>query len=247
MGGVRTEEDAGAIRRAHPGRADPLQLDVTDAASIEEAAARVLAHGPLHGLVNNAGIALPGPLEHLPLEAFRRQLEVNLVGQLAVSQAMLPALGLAGDARIVMIGSIGGLVAGPMLGAYHASKFGLVGLAGSLRAELAPFGIRVVLIEPGAVATPIWRRGTSAGDALASEMPEQARRYDPQVAKARSDAARNAANGLPPERVAELVVRAMTDRRPSPRLRAGPDARVAAILVRLLPQRALYRLLAARA
>jgi NAD(P)-dependent dehydrogenase (short-subunit alcohol dehydrogenase family) len=201
----------------------------------------------LHGLVNNAGIALPGPLEHLPLDTFRRQIEVNLVGQLAVTQAMLPALRRGADARIVMIGSIGGLVAGPMLGGYHASKFGLVGLAGSLRAELAPFGIRVVLIEPGAVATPIWQRGTAAGDALASELPAQARRYDGQVAKARSDAARNAANGLAPERVAVLVLRAMTDRRPAPRLRAGPDARVAAILVRLLPQRAVYRLLAARA
>src|SRR5918999_2183540 len=152
----------------------PLPLDITSAASIAEAGERIQAAGPLYGLVNNAGVAIPGPLEYLPLEAFRRQLEVNLVGHLAVTQAMLPALrqssgtastsGTAnpasadGAARIVLTGSILGRVAAPMVGPYCASKFGLRGMADSLRAELAPSGIRVTLIEPGSIATPIWTR-----------------------------------------------------------------------------------------
>ena len=111
--------------------------------------------------MNNAGLALPGPLEFLPLASLREQLEVNLIGQLAVTQAMLPAL-RRGAGRIVMIGSIGGRIAGPMLGAYCTSKFGLVGLTDALRAELAPSRLRVILIEPGAVKTPIWSRGVGA-------------------------------------------------------------------------------------
>jgi NAD(P)-dependent dehydrogenase (short-subunit alcohol dehydrogenase family) len=155
---------------------------------------RVLAGGPLTGLVNNAGVALPAPLEHIPIEVFRRQLEVKLTGQLADSQAMLPALRKSREqgagARIVMIGSIGGRIDAPMLGAYHVSKFGKVGLADTLRAELAPAGIRVILIEPGAIATPIWDRGAAAGNELLAGLPEEGRRrHAGQIATARSSAA----------------------------------------------------------
>jgi NAD(P)-dependent dehydrogenase (short-subunit alcohol dehydrogenase family) len=149
---VRSDTDAEKLRADHGDAVSVLRLDVTDEESVRAAGKTVLAAGPLHGLVNNAGVAVPGPLEYLPIANFRHQVEVNLTGQLLVTQAMLPALRLARergeDARILMIGSIGGRIASPMLGPYHASKFALVGLTDSLRAELAPFGIRVVLIEP---------------------------------------------------------------------------------------------------
>jgi NAD(P)-dependent dehydrogenase (short-subunit alcohol dehydrogenase family) len=208
----------------------------------------------LHGLVNNAGVALPAPLEYMPLDEFRRQLEVNLVGQLAVTQAVLPALRAAGEARaqaeqdgvpgdaalpaaprIVMVGSIGGRIAGPMIGAYHAAKFGLAGLTGSLRAELAPSGIGVVLVEPGTIATPIWSRGASPAEALA--------RYGRQLQAARDQAARAGRDGLPPEAVATVIATALSARRPRPRYLVGRDARVAALVTRL-PDRLRERLLA---
>lgn len=248
---VRRDDDAAALTAAHGDRVRPLLMDVTDAAAIEAAADRVTSAGPLFGLVNNAGVAVPGPLEHMPLEMLRHQLEVNLVGQLAVTQALLPALRRGrdtyGDARIVLIGSIAGRVAGPMLGAYHMSKFGVAGLAGALRAELAPSGVRVLLIEPGAIATPIWNRGIAAGTALADQLPPDAEeRYRAQTARAMNNAQHAARTGLAPEVAARAVLAALTARDPAPRRVVGRDARIAATMARLLPHRALYRVLAAR-
>ena len=171
---VRRLDDADGLREQFGDSVRPLLMDLLDEDSVRAAGAEVHGSGPLFGLVNNAGAALPGPLEYLPIDTFRRQLEINLTGQLLVTQVMLPALRRsaeqAGDARIVMVGSIGGRIAGPMLGAYHASKHGLVGLTGALRAELAPFGIRVLLIEPGTIATPIWERTIS----ISSNAPRSA-------------------------------------------------------------------------
>lgn len=247
---VRTDKDEQALAAQHGDAVTALRLDVTDADSVRAAGLRVTAAGPLHGLVNNAGVALPAPLEHIPIAVFRRQLEVNLIGQLAVTQAMLPALRRARDqnmdARIVMIGSIGGRIAAPMLGAYHASKFGLVGLADTLRAELAPSGIRVILIEPGAIATPIWDRGVAAGDELMAEIqPEARERYAAQITSARQSAARSARRGLPPPRAAAVVMKALTAANPRPRYLLGPDAHAAAVVAQL-PCRLRYRLTAAR-
>jgi NAD(P)-dependent dehydrogenase (short-subunit alcohol dehydrogenase family) len=163
---------------------------------------------------------------------------------------MLPALRQARDegtdARIVMIGSIGGRIAAPMLGAYHTSKFGMIGLADTLRAELAPSGIRVILIEPGAIATPIWDRGSSAADELLKQVtPEVLERYSAQIAVARKNAARSAKRGLPPPRAAAAVVKALTTANPRPRYLLGPDAHAAAVVAQL-PYRLRYRLTAAR-
>jgi NAD(P)-dependent dehydrogenase (short-subunit alcohol dehydrogenase family) len=247
---VRTDDDEQALRRDHPDAVTVLRMDVTDADSVAAAGQQVLAAGPLTGLVNNAGVALPAPLEYIPIEVFRRQLEVNLIGQLAVTQAMLPALRRSreqgADARIVMIGSIGGRIAAPMLGAYHASKFGMVGLADTLRAELAPSGIRVVLIEPGAIATPIWDRGAAAGNELLPGLPEAGReRYAAQIAIAQSSAAKSAKSGLPPARAAQVVIKALTTANPRPRYLVGPDAHAAAVVAQL-PHRLRYRLTAAK-
>jgi NAD(P)-dependent dehydrogenase (short-subunit alcohol dehydrogenase family) len=247
---VRTDADEQALKRDHADAVSVLRMDVTDADSVLAAGRQVTAAGPLAGLVNNAGVALPAPLEHIPIEVFRRQIEVNLIGQLAVTQAMLPALRVSREqgteARIVMIGSIGGRIAAPMLGAYHASKFGMVGLADTLRAELAPSGIRVILIEPGAIATPIWDRGAEAGNELLAELPESGRdRYADQIATAQSSAARSAQRGLPPARAARAVVKALTIANPRPRYLLGTDAHAAAVVAQL-PHRLRYRLTAAR-
>lgn len=247
---VRSDTDQETLERDHPGAVTVLRLDVTDADAVRAAGEQVSAAGPINGLVNNAGVALPAPLEAIPIEVFRRQIEVNLIGQLAVTQVMLPALRQAreqGDrARIVMVGSIGGRIATPMLGAYHASKFGLVGLADTLRAELAPSGIAVILVEPGAIATPIWERGTQAADQLVDQAPAGALdRYQAQIDIARKGAARQAKRGLPPARAAEVIVKALTADNPRPRILVGQDAHAAAIVAQL-PHRLRYRLTAAR-
>jgi NAD(P)-dependent dehydrogenase (short-subunit alcohol dehydrogenase family) len=246
--GVRGEDAAARLADEHGEKVRVLRLDVTDPDAVAAAGEQVTAAGPLHGLVNNAGVALPGPLEFLPIAALRDQLEVNLLGQLAVTQAVLPALRDARDpaGRIVMVGSIGGRIAAPMLGAYHAAKFGLVGLTDTLRAELAPWHIRVILIEPGAIATPIWTRGGAAASRLIEQMPDRARQlYAAQMAQARKNADRSARDGLPPAAAAAVIARALTDPRPRPRYLVGRDALAASVVARL-PYRLRYRLTAGR-
>lgn len=242
---VRRQEDADRLSAEHGEAVRPLLMDLEDHDSVRAAGAVVTAAGPLHGLVNNAGAALPGPLEYLPIEVFRRQLDINLVGQLLVTQVMLPALFAAvkrhGEARIVMIGSISGRVTGPLLGGYAAAKHGLVGLTGSLRAELAPSGIKVFLIEPGVISTPIWGRGIAAADEVVAP-PEARERYRSMVESARKMALDGAERGLPAEAVADVIRSALTARRPPPRQVVGRDAQVLAAMVRVLPFRAVYRL-----
>jgi len=242
--GVRRSSDAEALEQELGPSGAALLMDVTDTGAVDAAVRRVRDAGPLHGLVNNAGIAVPAPLEYLPLDEFRRQIEVNLTGQLAVTQAALPAL-RAGKGRIVVIGSIGGRIAGPLLGAYHASKFAIAGLTEALRAELAPSGLRVILIEPGAVATPIWSRGTALSEELSARMPDEATtRYRKMIDIATANAQRAAKKGLPPEEVAALIARVLTERNPRPRYLVGRDARVLAVVARL-PERLRARLILA--
>ena len=182
---VRREADAESLRQQFPEIVTPVIMDLLDEDSVRAAGEVINSAGPLFGLVNNAGAALPGPLETIPIDVFRRQIEINLTAQLLVTQVMLPALHRSaeqiGDARIIMIGSIGGRLSGPMLGGYGAAKHGLVGLSSSLRAELAPFKIKVLLIEPGAIATPIWDRGRAAGDELQLRYSETNARYADQI------------------------------------------------------------------
>jgi len=243
---VRTDADETELARVHGEAVTVLRMDLRDAASIAACGEKVAAAGPVRGLVNNAGMARPGPLEHVPLEDFRQQLEVNVTGQLAVTQAMLPALRAEPAARVVTVGSMGGRIAGPMVGPYHTSKFALVGLTDSLRAELAPSGIDVVLVEPGAVATSIWPRARAAAEEVRAALPEAAReRYAAQLDEAERSAERSARNGVPPERAARVVVHALTARRVAPRYLVGRDARIAAVLANL-PFRLRYRLTAAK-
>ena len=250
FGTVRREEDAAGLRRQFPEVVTPLIMDLLDEESVRDAGEVVKAGGPLFGLVNNAGVALPGPLETIPLDVFRRQIEVNLTGQLLVTQVMLPALHRAAaetdDARIIMIGSIGGRLSAPMLGGYGAAKHGLVGLSTSLRAELAPFKIKVVLIEPGAIKTPIWNRGQAAGEEVQSRSPESIARYAPQIEAGTKMGKRLAASGLDPSVPAKVILRALQSENPAPRQVVGREAKVIAAMVRVLPFRAVYGLTSVR-
>jgi len=242
---VRRAQDADRLSEQHGERITVLRCDVTDAEQVAAVGEQVRRRGALHGLVNNAGTAIPAPLEFIPLDEFRRQLDINLTGQLAVTQAVLPSLREA-RGRVVNVGSIGDRIAGPMLGAYHASKFGLVGLTDTLRAELAPAGVAVVLVEPGAIATPIWTTGAASGERLLADLPREAlSHYAAQIDRTRKDAARAAKRGLPPSAVAVVIAKALTVKNPRPRYLVGRDAQIASVVARL-PYRLRYRLTAAR-
>lgn len=245
--GVRREEDAAALREAGSKRLVPLMLDVTDAAQIAAAAERIgaeVGEGGLDGLVNNAGIAVPGPLETLPIEDFERQVAVNLTAHLAVTQAMLPAIRTA-RGRIVFITSIGGLMAFPMFGAYHAAKFGLEAVGDVFRQELRPWGIRVAIVEPGSIATPIWERGDEAVDSLAERAGEgHASLYGETIASFREVARKTGERGIPPGRVAAKIEHALSARRPRTRYLVGADARGQALAARFVPDRVVDWLVA---
>ncbi len=243
--GVRREEDAAALREAGSDRLEPLILDVTDESQIAAAAERIAAEAGeagLDGLVNNAGIAVPGPLEALPIDDFRRQVEVNLTAHVAVTQAMLPQI-RAARGRIVFITSIGGLMAFPMFGAYHAAKFGLEAVGDVFRRELRPWDISVSVIEPGSIATEIWDRGQSEADEfLARASDDQVELYGKSIAAYREVARQTAARGIPPEKVAKAIAHALSARRPRTRYLVGADARAQATFNRLLPDRVVDRL-----
>lgn len=230
--GVRSSADGERLREAGGGRVEPVRVDVTDASSIS-AAAQWIGGGPLHGLVNNAGIALAMPLEFLPLDELRRQLEVNLVGQVAVTQAFLPQL-RAAQGRIVFVGSVAGRSALPFLGAYAASKHALEAVADSLRVELGPFGVGVTIVEPGTIATPIWRKGGELFAQLAERMPpELGTLYGERMGSFREAAAAAGRRAEPAEGTAAVIEQALTAARPRARYLVGRDAKRRARVERL--------------
>lgn len=234
--GVRRPADADALVETGAERVHPLQLDVTHpkqlAAACQQAAA-LLGDAGLFGLVNNAGIAVPGPLEILPIDALRRQLEVNTVGPVAVAQTFLPLLRRARrPATVVNISSLSGRFALPFMGAYAASKFALEAITDALRVELRPWKIRVVSVEPGAVATPIWTKTLASGGNLLDSLPASVRRpYQPLIDFARQRTDPDI--GIPPQKVVRAIERALTARRPRARYVVGNDARLRLLLDRL--------------
>jgi NAD(P)-dependent dehydrogenase (short-subunit alcohol dehydrogenase family) len=195
-------------------------------------------------LVNNAGISVPGPLEFLTPEDLRRQLEVNVIGQVAVTQAFMPLI-RKGRGRIVNIGSIGGKMATPFLGPYCASKFAMEALTDSLRQELRPWDIHVAIVEPGSIATPIWGKGQATGDELEKNLPEEAMILYGKMVDALREAARKfEAGAIPADRVAKPVEHALTARRPKTRYVVGFDAQVQRVLAKYVPDRLRDRLIA---
>ena len=240
IGAVRKNEDAERLE----GRGiRTVRIDVTDAGQI--AAARdALGEAPLAGLVNNAGIAVAAPIEFLPVERFRQQLEINLIGQLAVTQAFLPALRRAGG-RIVNVSSIGGRVGLPLVSAYNASKFGLEGMSDSLRREVMDQGVDVILIEPGGVKTPIWQKGRGSADEMLADAPAEAERlYGKLIAAVRANTERiERESGIEPREVAEVIGTALTADRPKARYLVGKDAKLRARMAAVLPDRVMDRLI----
>jgi NAD(P)-dependent dehydrogenase (short-subunit alcohol dehydrogenase family) len=239
--GVRREEDAESLRGAASGRLAPLILDITDAGQIAAAARMIEAEDGLDGLVNNAGVAIPGPLETLPIDDFRRQLEINLTGHVAVTQALLAQIRRS-RGRIVFISSIGGRIAFPMTGAYHAAKFGIEAAGDVFRQELRPWGISVSIVEPGSIDTPIWDRGEREADALSHPLRESL--YGEAVASYRKVVRQLAERGIAPEKVAAAIDHALSARRPRTRYLVGLDARVQARLRPLLPTPVFDRIVA---
>lgn len=236
--GVRRDADGKALKQKAKGDLTPVLLDVTDDASIAGAAkavAKATGQRGLAGLVNNAGIIIPGPLEFLPLEDLRSQMEVNVIGQVAVTQAFLPLL-RKGRGRIVNIGSIGGRMATPFIGAYNASKFAMEALTDSLRQELKPWGISVSIIEPGSIDTRLWEKGQDAADVLLERLSKEGHQlYDPAVETVRRAARKSARDAIPPSAVAKAVVHALTAEKPKTRYLVGTGARLQAVVARIVP------------
>jgi NAD(P)-dependent dehydrogenase (short-subunit alcohol dehydrogenase family) len=218
--------------------AKPVLLDLANPDSLGPACAEVLdrADGKLSGLVNNAGMNVSGVFEAMSLDEWRTQFEVNLFGHLAITQALLPAL-TSSRGRIVTVGSIGGRMSLPYLAPYSASKFAVRAWMDALRGELAPQGVRAILIEPGAIATPLWEKGTSSATARIDDLPPDIKaRYERYMNGALHTAELAERHAIPADRCAKVIERALTARHPKGRYLVGPDARLQAMIA-ILPTR----------
>lgn len=236
--GVRTEAAGRQLQAEASPRLTPITLDVTDpytiASAVQTVAADVNGVG-IAGLVNNAGIAAPGPLELLPIDALRRQLEVNVIGQVAVTQAFLPLLRKA-RGRVVNMSSINGGLAIPYMGAYSASKFAIEAITDALRLELRQWGIRVAAVEPGAIATPIWKKSLASADEVAAGVdPETLSLYDADLKAIRRAVDHSIQTASPVERVVRAVVHALTAKRPRTRYYLGLEVRMCFKIMKMLP------------
>jgi NAD(P)-dependent dehydrogenase (short-subunit alcohol dehydrogenase family) len=245
--GIRKENDGNALIQGSEGRITPLHhIEVTDSATAAAAAehvAKAVGNAGLSGLVNNAGIAVGGPLEFLPLPEIRKQLEVNVLGQIMVTQAFLPLLRLA-RGRIVNMSSIAGRVASPFIGPYSASKYALEAITDALRVELLPWGISVSVIEPGDVATPIWKKSLAAAQKTLQDFPPQVvDLYGPALAAVTRAAEMAAAAGIDADLVARAVEHALTAENPKTRYLVGNGVRLRVFLKKVLPDRLFDRLI----
>ena len=244
--GVRRPADGDALRADASERMTPVMLDVTDPASIEstlKVVADAVGDGGLGGLVNNAGIGISGAIEFLDLDELRRQLEVNVVGLVAVTQRFLPLIRRA-RGRVVNIGSMGGYNAAPFLGPYAASKFAVEALTDSLRRELRPWQIEVSIVEPGSIDTEIWGKAWAYADDVRAGLSEEGHAlYDASVDRMIDYAKKGATRAIPADAVARAIEHALTARRPRTRYRVGLDAKLVRILTRVLPDRWMDALL----
>lgn len=248
FGSVRKQADADRLKAEFGDAFTPLIFDVTDEAAVRAGAREVeqaLGGATLAGLVNNAGVAVAGPLLYLPLDEWKKQLDVNLTGVVIATQAFAPLLGAGGTrvsapGRIVNISSVGGRNANPFMAPYCTTKFGLEGLSESLRRELLPFGVDVVVVAPGAVATPIWDKADEtdtaryANTAYAPAL-ERLRQYMLSVGKA----------GLPPEKIGEVIATALTAPSPKTRYVVSPSP-MQVLMTEVLPKRTMDRIVGKR-
>ena len=247
FGSVRTQEDADRVQAEFGERFMPLIFDVTDGDAVRRAADQVTTVAGeigLAGLVNNAGIAVGGPLMHLPIDEMRRQLEVNVVGVLQVTQAFLPLLGAQPDppfeaGRIVNISSVSAHIAYPFMGPYAASKHALEAMTDSLRRELMVYDIDVILVVAGAVATPIWEKAKDARNGIYADSA-----FGPALRKMAEVTDNNGSTGMPPERVAYAVREALEVREPKPRYLLTNSWLMGWMMPRWMPTRTYDRLMA---
>ncbi|KST61872.1 SDR family oxidoreductase [Mastigocoleus testarum] len=247
FGSVRKPEDGERLSIQFGNKFTPLLFDVTDEEAVNQAANRVREQMNGHtlcGLVNNSGIAVLGPLMHLNIADYRTQMEVNLIAPLIVTQAFLPLLGtdcsLEGKpGRIINISSVGGKIAIPFIGAYNASKFGLEGFSESLRRELMLYGIDVIVVAPGAVATAIWDKA-QASDISQYENTD----YGTAMKSFKSYFIEQGRKGYPPERVGEVIWKALTVANPRARYPVVPNHLSGWIIPRMLPKRMLDKIIA---
>ncbi len=247
FGSVRKEQDAERLTEEFGEAFVPLVFDITDETGVQAAAKMVrekMNGETLFGLVNNAGVAVPAPLIHQPVEDFRWQMEVNLIGQLIVTQAFIPLLGsdhsLRGNpGRIINISSVGGKIGAPFLGAYAASKHALEGFSESLRRELMLYGIDVIIVGPGSVATPIWDKAEKVDLSMYenTEYAEAGRRIQKYMVE-------DGKRGYPPEKVGEVVLRALTAAKPRVRYAVVPGNPIRQFIQQLLPKRVIDGIIA---
>lgn len=248
FGSVRKQDDANRLKKEFGSNFSPLIFDVTDEAAVKAAAdqvAKVLEGESLFGLVNNAGIAVPGPLLYITIDEFRLQLEVNLTGQLVVTQAFVPLLtaqaaGEKRPGRIVMISSVGGRNASPFVGPYNASKFGLEGMSESLRRELMLLGVDVIIVAPGAVATKIWDKADAVDVSRFANTP-----YAKALNNVKDYMIASGRKGLSEERLGRAILKALTVKSPKTRYVVTPDP-FQNFLVNNLPKRTVDRIVAGR-
>jgi hypothetical protein len=244
FGSVRKESDGESLARELGAVFSALEFDVRDEIAVAKGAATVkeaLGNDKLFGLVNNAGIGVSGPIECLSIESFRTQMEVNVTGLLIVTQKFLPLLGTdrsrkGKPGRIINIGSIGGKLAPPFMGPYCASKFAVEGISESLRREVQLFGIDVIVIGPGAVATPIWDKAEQADISFFAGTE-----YEKAFRKFGTYFIREGRKGYPPEKIGETVLKALTREKPKVRYSVVPHAFTHSFVARLLPKRLVDR------
>lgn len=246
---VRKEADAESLRGEFGAAVTPLLFDVADEAAVRAGASQVaaaLGNKRLYGLVNNAGIAVPGPLLHLDTDDLRRQFEINLFGVHNVTRAFADLLGadkerVGAPGRIVMISSVGGQNGSPFVGPYSASKFALEGYSQSLRRELMLYGIDVIVIGPGAIATPIWDK--AEGEDLKRFSNTD---YAPAVERVADYMLAQGKQGLPPSDVGDLIWLCLSDPKPKVRYAILRKPFMDARLPRLLPPRMVDNIIAKR-
>ena len=250
--GVRRAEDGASLTAEFGAMVAPIVFDVVDEAGVSRAAAEIASRQNgvrLLGVVNNAGVSVPGPLLHMSAAELRQQMEVNLIGVHHVTCAFASLLGAEGanmldkgpPGRIVMISSVGGKRALPFISAYAASKFALEGYSEGLRRELMPFGVDVIVIGPGAVKTAIWDKGLSFDRARYANSA-----YAPMLAKFTGAVAQQAAGGLPAEAVGKLIWKVMADPRPKPRYAILRDRLTGWLIPMMMPTRTLDGAIAKR-
>ena len=241
--GVRRDEDGEHLQKEASARLNAIHLDVTDPLSIASSARQVseaVGDTGLDGLVNNAGIGFGGPIEFTDLDRMRAGYEVNVFGPIAVSQAFLPLLRRGGaNARIVNVSSAAGKLTTPLIGPYCSSKFALEAISDAMRIELRSFGIKVAVIEPGFIDTPMQTKAQTQLPEEAAELGEAGQRYyGAALEKVQALFVRFAKTAAPPEKVARQILRGLTAPRPRARYTAGPDAKLMSLLNRILPDRA---------